>query len=131
MIKEFKSKNSDVCKNRYAGKRRTVGNRYAGTKRCVVKKPLMSKTGSNRINLKVGKSQKQFLLPSILPKNEWKKLLNSAIAFNMYWQADSYIFRNVKFSISILCGLLRTTTHQNLPQRTIDHIKLKLKISHF
>jgi len=50
--KEFKSKNSDVCKNRYAGKRRTVGNRYAGTKRCVVKKPLMSKTGSNRINLK-------------------------------------------------------------------------------
>ena len=25
--KEFKSKNSDVCKNRYAGKRRTVGNR--------------------------------------------------------------------------------------------------------
>jgi len=50
--KEFKNKNSDVCKNRSADKRRTVGNRYAGTKRCVVKKPLMSKTGSNRINLK-------------------------------------------------------------------------------
>ena len=77
--------NNPYCHNRYAGKRRTVGNRYAGTKRCVVKKHLMSKTGSNRINLKVGKSQKQFFLPSILPKNEQKKLPNSAIAFTAYW----------------------------------------------
>ena len=82
MIKEFKSKNSDVCKNRYAGKRRTVGNRYAGKKRCVVKKLLMSKTGSNRINLKVGKSQKQFFFDfNSSKKNERKKASNSSLAF--------------------------------------------------